>query len=62
MIYTKNVFTVEPAYYGHLGTEQKCLDYQGVLIFWVIQYDQVPFRTSTKCLDHADVLIFKCLH
>ena len=27
--------TVEPVYYGHLGTTQKCPDYQGVLIFQV---------------------------
>ena len=28
-------------YYGHLGTNQKCSDYQCVLIFQVILYDKV---------------------
>ena len=32
-------YTVEPVYYGHLGTNKKCPDYQGVLIFQVILYD-----------------------
>ena len=27
------MYTVEPVHYGHLGTNQKCPDYQGVLIF-----------------------------
>ena len=27
--------TVEPVYYGHPGTNQRCPDYQGVLIFQV---------------------------
>ena len=39
--------TVEPVYYGHLGTNKKCPDYQGVLIFQVILYDKVQFGTST---------------
>ena len=50
--------TVEPAYYGHLGTDKKCPDYQGVSIL----YDKVQFGTSTKCVDYAGVLIFKCSH
>ena len=54
------MYTVEPVYYGHLGTDKKCPDYQGVLIFQVILYDKVQFGTSTKCLDYAGVLIFKC--
>ena len=32
---------VEPVYYGHLGTNQKCLDNQGVLIsrsFYMIKF------------------------
>ena len=37
--------TVEPVYYGHLGTNQRCLDYQGVLIFQVSLYDKAPFGT-----------------
>ena len=54
--------TVEPVYYGHLGTGKKCPDYQGVLIFQVILYEKVPFGTLTKCLDDAGVRIFKCPH
>ena len=55
--------TVEPVYYGHLGTNKKCPDYQGVLIFKVILYDKAaPFGTITKCVDYAGVLIFKCPH
>ena len=49
--------TVEPVYYGHLGTNQKCPDYQGVLIFQVSSYDKAPFGTITKCVDYARVLI-----
>ena len=56
------IITVEPVYYGHLGTDKKCPDYQGVLIFQVILYDKVQFGTSPKCLDYAGVLIFKCPH
>ena len=44
-------------YYGHLGTNQKYPDYQGVLIFQVILYDKVPFGTSSKCVEYAGVLI-----
>ena len=43
-----SAYTVEPVYFGHLGTNQKCPDYQGVLIFQVILDDKVPFRTTTK--------------
>ena len=52
--------TVEPLYYGHLGTNKKCPDYQGVLIFQVSLYDKASFGTITKCVDYAGVLIFKC--
>ena len=54
--------TVEPVYYGHLGTNKKCLDYQGVLIFQVSLYDKAPIGTITNCVDYAGVLIFmiKC--
>ena len=38
--------TVEPVYYGHLGTSQKCPDYQGVLIFQVSLHDNVSFGTT----------------
>ena len=56
------MYTVEPAvYYGHLGTNHKGPDYQGVLIFQVNLYDKAaPFETITKCVDYAGVLIFKC--
>ena len=43
--------TVEPVYYGHLGTNQKCPDYQGILIFRVSLYG---------CVDYRGVLIVKC--
>ena len=52
--------TVEPVYYGHLGTSQKCPDYQGVLIFQVSLHDNVSFGTTARCVDYAGVHIFKC--
>ena len=52
--------TVEPVYYGHLGTNQRCPDYQGVLIFQVGLYDKAPFGTIARCPDYAGVHIFKC--
>ena len=52
-------YTVEPVYYGHLGTSQKCPDYQGVLIFQVSLHDNVSFGTTARCLDYAGVHIFK---
>ena len=52
--------TVEPVYYGHLGTDQKCPDYQGVLIFQVSLYEKAPYGTTTKYVDYTGVLIFKC--
>ena len=55
------LYTVEPVYYGHLGTSQKYPDYQGVLIFHVSLYDKAPFGNITKCMDYAGVPIFKCL-
>ena len=54
------VATVEPVYYGHLGTNQRCPDYQGVLIFQVSLYDKAPFGTIARCPDYAGVHIFKC--
>ena len=56
---TGNSNTVEPVYYGHLGTSQKCPDYQGVLIFQVSLHDNVSFGTTARCLDYAGVHIFK---
>ena len=55
-----HIFTVEPVYYGHPGTNRKYPDYQGVLIFQVSLCDKAPFGTITKCVDYAGVLIFKC--
>ena len=52
--------TVEPVYYGHLETNQRCPDYQGVLIFQVSLYDKAPFGTIARCPDYAGVHIFKC--
>ena len=45
-------------YYGHLGTNHKCPNYQGVLIFQVTLYDKAV--TITKYIDYPGVLIFKC--
>ena len=47
-------YTMEPVYYGLLGTNKN------VQIFQVILYDKLQFGTSTKCLNYAGVLIFKC--
>jgi len=52
------MYTVEPIDYGHLGTNQMCPDYQGVLIFQDILYDLSAIRTLTKCVDYTGVLIF----
>ena len=50
----------EPVYYGHLGTSQKCPDYQGFLIFQVSLHDNVSFGTIARCVDYAGDHIFKC--
>ena len=55
-----NGYTEEPVYYGHLGINKKCPDYQGTLIFLVSLYDKVQFGTIARCVDYAGVLIFKC--
>ena len=63
-LFPANVYvctTVEPVYYGHLGTNEKYPDYQGVLIIQVSLYDKAPFGTITRYVDYAGVLIFKCL-
>ena len=49
----KNNITVEPVYYGHLGTNKKCPDFPGQL------YDKALFGTTTKFVDYTAVLIFK---
>ena len=41
MLFFDEENTVEPVYYGHLGTSQKCPDYQGVLIFQISLHDNV---------------------
>jgi len=40
-----------------LWTPQDQPDYQGVLIFQVILYDEVSFGTSTKCVNYSGVHI-----
>ena len=45
----------EPVYYGHIGTSQKCPNYQGVLIFQVILHNNVSFGTTARCVDYAGV-------
>ena len=57
---SRNSDTVEPVYYGHLGTNQRCPDNQGVLIFQVSLYDKAPFGTIARRPDYAGVHIFKC--
>ena len=47
--------TVEPVYYGHHGTSQKCPDYQ---IFQVSLHANVSFGTTAMCVDYAGVHIF----
>ena len=51
--------TVEPVYYGHLGTSQKCPDYQGVLIFQVSLHDKVSFGITARCEDYTGVRIMQ---
>ena len=47
MILQITSYAVEPVYYGHLGTNDKSPDYQGILIFHVSLYDIAPFGTIT---------------
>ena len=48
---------MEPVYYGHIGINQKCPDYQGIqLVFQVNLYDKPPFGTISNCVDYAGVL------
>ena len=56
----KYTVIMHPVYYGHLGTNQKCPDNQGVLIFQVSLHDNVSFGTIARCVDYAGVHIFKC--
>ena len=53
---------MEPVYYGHLGTNKKCPDYQGVLIFQVNLYAKAPFGTITKCVDYAGGVLINRFH
>ena len=61
--YIATVATVELVYYGHLGTNKNCPNYQDVQ---VSLYDNASFGTITKCVDYASALIFKypdyCFH
>ena len=41
---------------GHLGTNKKCPDYQGVLIFQVSLDDKAECGTIIRCVDY----VFKC--
>ena len=52
----KFMLTVEPMYYGHLRTNKKCPDYQGVLIFQVILCNLGPQLSVWISRCH----IFKC--
>ena len=47
--------TVEPGYYGYLGTIHKCPDYKGLLIIHINLYAKASFGTTTKCVDRAGV-------
>ena len=59
-MYTHMVRYLGSVYYGHLGTSQKCPDYQGVLIFQVSLHNDVSFGTTARCVDYPGVHIFKC--
>ena len=50
--FLSNGHTVEPVYYGHLGTIKKCPDYP-VLIFQVSLHNNVSFGTTARCVDYA---------
>ena len=52
--------TVEPMYYGCIGTIHRCCDYQGVLIIEFSLHAKALFVTITKCVDYEGVRIFKC--
>ena len=52
---------MEPVFNRHLGTNQKCPDHQGVLIFQVSLYDKAPFGTTAKCVDYAVFLFSSVL-
>ena len=55
-----NINTVESVYYGHLGTNQECPVYHGVLILKISLYDKAPFGIMTKLVDYAGVCKLKC--
>ena len=56
----KPVISLYSLQWNHLGTSQKCPDYQGVLIFQVSLHNNVSFGTTARCVDYAGVHIFKC--
>ena len=51
--------TMKPVYSGHPGTNLKCPDYQGVLIFQVSLHVNGYFGTITKSPHYGCVPIFK---
>ena len=51
--------------HGHLGTMQKCPDYQGVMIFQVSLCTKGLLYMGPQLsvwITHAGILIFKCPH
>ena len=48
---------MEPVYYGHLGTNKKFSDYQGVLIIKVTLYDKASFGTTTNTTKNIYLII-----
>ena len=51
-------YTVEPVHYGHLRTNIKCPDYQGVLIFQVSLSDKASFETITLSVEIMQMSLF----
>ena len=51
---------MEPVYYGHLGTNKRCLNSRcpDIYIIIMIKHDLI-FETITKCVDYVGVLIYK---
>ena len=54
-------YAITSSYYGHLGTDKKCPDYQGVLIFQVILYDKVHLLSQLSVWI-MQVSLFSSLH
>ena len=62
--YSTYLPSVEPVYYGHLGTSKKCPDYQDVLICQVILNEKAIWDLTqlSVWINYTGVLIFKCPH